>query len=198
MENYYKELPENYVEVYHLDAKTKKVSVLFTVFSLLISAVSIIVVSMIGDLRAFISGLFHHTAIVPYLVLIAGLFGYIVLHEIVHGIAYKCLTHQKLTFGVTLSVAFCGVPDIYTSRKTALISLSAPLTVFSVLFIALMAAFVKTSPAYFAVVGIIFSIHLGGCIGDMYMMWLLLTRFTDKRLLMRDTGPAQTLYLPKE
>ena len=135
--------------------------------------------------------------VVPYLVLVVCLFSYIVLHELVHGAAYKALTHQKLTFGMTLTVAFCGVPDIYTSRKTAIIALTAPLVVFSIVFLALMACFRTSNPIYFAVFSILFSIHLGGCVGDMYMTLLLMTRFKDPRLLMRDTGPAQTIYLPE-
>lgn len=198
MPNYYTQLPENYKAVLHIDAKSKKVSILFTVFSLVITAASIVVIGLFCDLGLFIQGLLERSAIVPYFVFIVSLFAYIVLHELVHGAAYKVLTHQKLTFGMTLSVTFCGVPDIYTSRKTALISLAAPLTVFSVLFIALMVALHSVSQIYFIIVGLVFSIHLGGCIGDMYMIFLLLTKFTDKRLLMNDTGPAQTLYLPQE
>ena len=98
---------------------------------------------------------------------------------------------------MTLTVAFCGVPNIYTSRKTALIALTAPLVVFSVVFLALMAGFRISNPVYFAVFSILFSIHLGGCIGDIYMTFLLATRFRNPELLMRDTGPAQTLYLPE-
>lgn len=197
MVNYYTDLPAGYREVFHIDAKSKKVGIAFTVVSLVITVASLLVIGLLTDLSSIADAVKEGSILIPYLVLLAGLFLYIVLHELVHGAAYKALTHQKLTFGITLTVAFCGVPDIYTSRKTALIALTAPLVVFSIVFLALMAGFRTSNPIYFAVFSILFSIHLGGCVGDMYMTLLLMTRFKDPRLLMRDTGPAQTIYLPE-
>ena len=54
------------------------------------------------------------------IIFIAAMLLYIVLHELTHGIAYKLTTGRKLTFGFTLSVAYCGVPDIYVYRKAAM------------------------------------------------------------------------------
>lgn len=197
MVSYYKDLPENYKEVFHIDAKSKKVGFALTAVSLVITVASLLVIGLLTDLSSIANAVKEGSILIPYLVLLAGLFLYIVLHELVHGAAYKALTHQKLTFGMTLTVAFCGVPDIYTSRRTALIALTAPLVVFSIVFLALMAGFRTSNPVYFAVFSILFSIHLGGCVGDIYMTLLLATRFRNPELLMRDTGPAQTLYLPE-
>lgn len=197
MVSYYKDLPENYKEVFHIDAKSKKVGFVFTVVSLVITVASLLVIGLLTDLSSIADAVKEGSILIPYFVLLAGLFLYIVLHELVHGAAYKALTHQKLTFGMTLTVAFCGVPDIYTSRKTALIALTAPLVVFSIVFLALMTGFRTSNPVYFAVFSILFSIHLGGCVGDIYMTLLLATRFRNPELLMRDTGPAQTFYLPE-
>lgn len=197
MVNYYTDLPAGYREVFHIDAKSKKVGFVFTVVSLVITVASLLVIGLLTDLSSIADAVKEGSILIPYFVLLAGLFLYIVLHELVHGAAYKALTHQKLTFGITLTVAFCGVPDIYTSRKTALIALTAPLVVFSIVFLALMTGFRTSNPVYFAVFSILFSIHLGGCVGDIYMTLLLATRFRNPELLMRDTGPAQTLYLPE-
>lgn len=197
MVSYYKDLPENYKEVFHIDAKSKKVGFVFTVVSLVITVASLLVIGLLTDLSSIANAVKEGSILIPYLVLLAGLFLYIVLHELVHGAAYKALTHQKLTFGMTLTVAFCGVPDIYTSRKTALIALTAPLVVFSIVFLALMACFRTSNPVYFAIFSILFSIHLGGCVGDIYVTILLMTKYRNPELLMRDTGPAQTFYLPE-
>ena len=197
MVNYYNDLPAGYREVFHIDAKTKKVGIAFTVVSLVITVASLLVIGLLTDLSSIADAVKEGSILIPYLVLMVCLLSYIVLHELVHGAAYKALTYQKLTFGITLTVAFCGVPDIYTSRKTALIALTAPLVVFSIVFLALMTGFRTSNPVYFAVFSILFSIHLGGCVGDIYMTLLLATRFRNPELLMRDTGPAQTLYLPE-
>ena len=50
---------------------------------------------------------------------------------------------------------------------------------------------------FYAFAGILFAIHFGGCIGDLYMTALLLFRYKDPRTLMNDTGPKQTIYLPE-
>ena len=121
---------------------------------------------------------------------------YVVLHELVHGVAYRVLTHRKLTFGLKLTCAYCGVPDIYCYRRTALISLLAPFTVFTILFAALALFLDDTMLRACAV--ILLGMHLGGCSGDLYDSWLYLTRFRDPLTLMRDTGPAQTFYVKAE
>ena len=41
---------------------------------------------------------------------------YMVLHELTHGLFYKIFTHEKLKFGMTLTVAYCGIPRIYTKK----------------------------------------------------------------------------------
>ena len=119
---------------------------------------------------------------------------YIILHELTHGAVYKALTKEKLRFGITWSAAFCGVPDIYTYRDTALKSLGAPLVLFSVILIPLLIWLYRVDAGWYLVAGVIFSLHISGCIGDLYMTALFLTKFKDPATLMRDTGPEQWIY----
>ncbi|MCF0237399.1 MAG: DUF3267 domain-containing protein [Sphaerochaetaceae bacterium] len=194
MNNYYKELPENYHEVFFMDATNKKTSLIISVVCLILTVIPIFIAFQFTEM-SFVE-FKTDDSILPLLVVGLGMFAYIVLHELVHGACYKVLTHQKLTFGFTLTVAFCGVPNIYTSRKTAMIAIIAPCAVFSVIFLSLMAYFHSVSPVYYLVFSILFGIHFGGCIGDLYLFFLLLLKYRNKELLMRDTGPAQTMYLP--
>ena len=117
------------------------------------------------------------------------------LHELVHGAAYKLLTGQKLTFGVTLSVAFCGVPEIYVYRRASLIAVLAPFVVFTVVGAALLIVLDGAWARFFTL--LFLGLHLGGCSGDLYNAWMYLTRFKDPRTLTRDTGPVQTFYVPE-
>ena len=198
MENYYKQLPEGYRQAFVVDAKEKKTATLFTVFSFVLMAIPMFPILLnVGGLRAMIEETGRGRMIIAELVLLLSIVVYMVLHELVHGIAYKALTHQKLTFGLTLTVAFCGVPDVYTSRKTALIALVAPFLTFSAILIPLTIWLHGVNKLYFLFSGILFSIHFGGCVGDLYMTYVLLFRFRDPRTLMNDTGPKQTLYLPE-
>lgn len=179
-------LPEGYREVYRIDATGKKVSLLMNLaaFVLMFASLAVCVVLIRPTSFTFTIG--------PWLVMLAILVLYIFGHELVHGAAYRLLTGQKLTYGFSWPVAFCGVPEIYVYRKTALISLLAPFTVFSVLFIAAM--ILIPNDFYKILCAFLFSAHFGGCVGDLYDTFLYLFRFRSPDTLMRDTGPAQTFY----
>ncbi len=198
MENCYKTLPEGYKEAKVVDAKEKKTSVLFVVFSAVLTIIILVPVLLtFGGLRFLHEEYGRTRMLAADGVFLVSMVLYIVLHELVHGVAYKALTHQKLTFGFTLTVAFCGVPDVYTSRKTALIALLAPFVTFSVILIPLTIWFYSFNRLYYLLSGILFAIHFGGCIGDLYMTYLLLFKFRDPRTLMNDTGPKQTIFVPE-
>lgn len=187
-----KELPQGYEADFTVDAENKKTAVLMNVAALVITAILIVASYFLIKPTDFL----ENFRVSRYFIVVGVLFVYIVLHELVHGIAYKLMTKQKLKFGITFSAAFCGVPDIYVYRKTALVSLLAPLTVFSVLLI-LAAVLLKNEwDKLYAL--ILFSIHFGSCAGDIYDTVLYLFKFRDSSVLMRDTGPKQTFYVLKK
>lgn len=194
--NYELELPQNYDLIYHLDAKSKKVGIIFTVVSLVVLLVvmGIVVIPLIGNFNVELTDTKYLYA---YLVFMLVMCVYIVLHELVHGIAYFGLTKQKLTFGLTWSCAFCGVPNIYCYRKTALIALVSPLIVFTLVFVPLTIWLYFIDPIYYLMSSFVLGLHLGGCCGDIFMTYLLLTRFKNKKTLIKDTGPAQFIYLER-
>ena len=194
--NYELELPQNYDLIYHIDAKSKKVGMIFTVVSLVVLLVvmGVAVIPLIGNFNVELSDTKYLYA---YLVFMVTMCAYIVLHELVHGIAYYGLTKQKLTFGLTWSCAFCGVPNIYCYRKTALIALVSPLIVFTLVFVPLTIWLYFIDPIYYLMSAFVLGLHLGGCCGDIFMTYLLLTRFKNKKTLIKDTGPAQFIYLER-
>ena len=98
------------------------------------------------------------------LVLLGALLIYIMLHELTHGAVYKALTHEKLKFGITWSAAFCGVPEIFTYRSTAIRSLIAPFTLFSLILIPLTVWMHSVDIGWYLVSGILLALHLSGCI----------------------------------
>ena len=194
--NYEVQLPENYKEIYSIDAKSKKTGTIFTLLSLII----LVVIMGICMLPIFINKVKIETGelykiLIAYVVFFVSMIGYIICHELVHGIAYKALTKQKLTFGLSWSCAFCGVPNIYCYRKTALIALVAPLITFTIILLPLTIVLYFISPIYYLISSFILSLHLSGCIGDIYMTILLLTKYKSPNALIKDTGPKQTIYL---
>ena len=192
--NYEFEVPAGYREVFHFDAKDRKDAVKMTIWAFIIMVIAVVLVILGADLKQIdMDHVFKY-----YAVWIVSMIVYIVLHELVHGAVYKALTHRKLTFGITWSAAFCGVPDIYVYRNTALASLVAPLTVFTVLLVPLTLWLRTVDMGWYMVSGLLFAIHISGCAGDLYITKMLLTKYKDPRILMRDTGPAQWIFEPED
>lgn len=200
--NFERELPEGYRQGAYVNAKDAKLGIIFNLIALAVCiavmGVALISLALTGRLSIDIISIDASEIFVAYFLFILLMLGYIVLHEIVHGIAYKALTGEKLTFGISWSCAFCGVPHIFTYKKTAVISTASPLTLFTLIFIPLLAVLYFVSPLYYLIFSFVFGLHLGGCSGDIYILYLLLARFKGKKLLMRDTGPEQFIYLPIE
>lgn len=193
-----RELPSNYKEVKHIDATNAKFGLIFNLIAMAVLVVVMAIAFLILHLDNVIVvfdimdnfGVFVITMIV--------LVVYIVLHELVHGIAYKALTKEKLTFGLSWSCAFCGVPNLYVYKKASLIALLAPFITFTVIFIPLMIVLYFINPLYFLASAFVFGMHVGGCSGDLYVTFLLTIKYKGKNVLIKDTGPAQSFYLPED
>lgn len=200
-QNFERDLPFGYKQALYINAKKAKFGIIFNLIALVVCALVMVIAVISLNLGGKFSVEMLQMELLPltvaYLVLLGSMLLYIVLHELVHGIAYKVLTGEKLTFGISWSCAFCGVPRIYTYRKTALISVLAPFTVFTLLFIPILVILYCVSPLYYLIAALIFGLHLGGCSGDLYVTYLLITKFKDSKTLMRDTGPEQFFYIPE-
>lgn len=194
MKNYERELPCTYREVYRINALEKKVGLILNLAALGIMAV-IVLLALIPFFIGLTTLTFDPTMwLISCVLLLISIIAYMFLHELVHGAAYKLLTGEKLTFGLSWSCAYCGVPNIYVYRRTAIIALVAPLTVFTVILVPLTVALSFFNVYFYGVSAIVLALHLGGCIGDMYMTYLLLSKYRDNSILIRDTGPEQFIY----
>ncbi len=195
--NFEKVLPDGYKSALQVDAKDKRTGIILNLAALVIMAAVAALLIMIpflggkGELM-FDGGAFTFLLYIPIFA------AYIILHELTHGAAYKLSTGQKLTFGITLTVAFCGVPDIYVYRRPSIFSAAAPLVLFSLIFGGLAAAFYFISLPIYFVFSLVFATHLGGCVGDMYLVGLLLFKYRNNSTLIRDTGPKQNIYIKEE
>lgn len=195
-----KSVPEDYVLVKHLNARNDKRQMV--VYTLLSFPPFLIIVPVLIFVALYVNGynILENLNIrfyISLLITFAAFIVYIVLHEITHGITYKIFTGAKLTFGMNLAVAFCGVPDIYVRKKASLISLLMPFLIFSAVFIGLTVGMWFISPLYGILAGALFSLHLGGCVGDLHWTLIYAAKFRRCDTLMRDTGPEQWLYIPK-
>lgn len=196
MKTFEKTLPENYVLIKTVDCKNKKAGIALNAVALVISLLTLVIGFL--TLKPSFSSIIAEFK-TRYLIVALELFGliianvlYVVLHELTHGLAYKLLTRQKLKFGFSLSVAYCGVPDIYVYRIVALIALLAPFIVFSIglglLTVFLPGVLLKSCGI------VLLAVHLGGCVGDLYETFLYIFKFRNPKILMRDFGAMQEFY----
>ena len=192
--NYYETLPEGYEEYYVIDAENKKTGVILNIIAIAIW-LGFIVAALLIKRIDFGEIDFGLTYIFYLLGFFAVYFAYLILHELTHGLFYKIFTRRKLRFGFNLFVAFCGVPDIYVKKVPMIITTLAPFVIFTVIGLPLL--FIIPDVKLFIVAAAVVGGHLGGCIGDLYVAFLLIFKFKGLDLLMNDTGPKQTFYLKK-
>ncbi|MBE6593103.1 MAG: DUF3267 domain-containing protein [Ruminococcaceae bacterium] len=200
-QNFEREIPAGYRQALYINAKNAKFGIIFNLIAVLV-LVAVMALALLSltarDISFAPSDVDSSDRLIAYFVFLILLIAYVILHELVHGIAYKSQTGEKLTFGMSWSCAFCGVPNIYTYRKTALIAVVAPFAVFTLLFIPILIYFYFFNSFYYVLIAFIFGMHLGGCSGDLYVLYLLTARFKDEKTLMRDTGPEQFFYVPED
>ena len=205
LNNYYKDLPPHFREDYCIDATKSSIGVMLNVIALLIAAV-------VGVATYFARFGIHGTDYNPLNLLynerdayiglaamfslVVGLFVYLIVHELTHGLFYKLLTKQKLRFGLTLTVAYCGLKEGYVNKKTALISVLAPFVIHSIWMI--IAIFLIRVEVVCFVLIIIFALHFGGCCGDLWVSALLIFKYRNRQVLMCDNGPKQQFFVYDE
>lgn len=197
MKRFETELPEGYREVFCIDAKSKKTGLIMNGIALVLFVLVLLPFALTFDPARIPELVNSRGLLTMYLIFLLGMVVYMVLHELTHGAAYKILTKQKLTFGLTWSAAFCGVPQIYCYRTVMLISILAPFVVFTAVLLPLTLAFSGYTAVYAGLV-LLFCAHVAGCVGDLYGTVLMIFRFRNSDLLVNDTGPKQTFYLPEK
>lgn len=193
--NYYKDLPQGFTENYCIDAKKASVGIVLNILAGII-AVALIVGLYLAKFGLNIHQFYEEEPImllIAALVFCVSMIVYLIVHELTHGAAYKLLTKQKLRFGMTLTVAYCGLKEGYTNKKTSLIATLAPFVLHSIWMIILIC--VLPDNVWALVVIMLFAFHFGGCIGDLWVTCILLFRYCKKQVLISDDGPCQRFYL---
>ena len=199
--NFERDLPQGYKVGDVIDASKGKFAVILTVLSVipLFIAVGLLYLPFILDPNSIRLDIRLGENRLPYYAIALALtVAYVILHELVHGAVYKMHTGEKLTYGFALTCAYCGVPKIFTYRKTAIAAVLAPFALFSLILVpALVVCYFFNAGLYLAL-GIVFAMHLSGCSGDLYVAFLFATKYKDNRTLMNDTGPKMAFFVPTD
>ncbi|MBR2388028.1 MAG: DUF3267 domain-containing protein [Clostridia bacterium] len=183
-------LPEGYGEIYSVDLKKNKK------LSLLVNGIAIVICVVMAVVMNFyvpFSTLFDmKDGFVPYIIRFVSLMLlsvlYIVLHEIVHGIAMKICGTKKVKYGFTGVYAYAGSDDYYDKKGYIFIAL-APVVLWGIV-LAVVNFLVPAS--WFWVIYIIQISNVGGAAGD-YFVTVRFSRL-PKDILVKDYGVGMVVY----
>ena len=183
-------LPDGYKEYYSIDLqKNKKMSLVVNLIAVIIVLAMVVPVlylipfSTLFDMSDGMLMFFIRPA-----VLIVSMIAYIVLHELVHGIAMKICGTKKVKYGFTGLYAFAGSEDYYDKKAYIFIAL-APVVLWGVV-LAVINCFVPTE--WFWVVYLIQIANISGAAGDLFVT-IKFSRF-PKDILVKDYGVGMTVY----
>ena len=183
-------LPEDYGEIYSLNLqKDKRTAIIVNLLALAIAAVMAVSMNFFVPVTSFfdMSG-----GIVRYFLRLAALIVlmvlYMVLHELVHGIAMKLCGTKRVKYGFTGLYAFAGREDYYDKKSYIFIAL-APIVLWGTV-LAAVNFFVPTE--WFWIVYMIQLINISGAAGDLFAA----VKFSrmPKNILIQDSGVSMRVF----
>jgi len=185
-------LPPHYTVKLKIDLKNnKRQFYLVYAISFLILAVFLVPVCFFVPIAPLFEGLTSGDPL-PVLLrlgtLCAGLFAYILLHELVHGVFIRIFTGKRARYGFSLAFAY-AYSDCYFAKWPYLTIALAPVLFWGTV-LAILTPIVPLS--WFWVVYIIQLTNLSGAAGDLYVtvrLWRL-----PRHALIKDEGTAMTVY----
>ena len=183
-------LPEGYRAIFSVDLQKDKKKALWVNLAAALLALSLGVpmhfLIPIHELFDLSGGYLPY--LLRFIVLLAGLVGYIILHELVHGITMKCFGTKKVKYGFTGLYAFAGSEDLYGKGSYLVIAL-APVVVWGIVLAALCPIVPRS---WFWVVYFIQLNNIAGAAGDFYVTLKFLRLPRD--ILVRDSGVSMVVY----
>ena len=187
-------LPEDYKEIYSVNLqKDKKVALGVNVLAgiiMVLMAVPMHFVVPISNLFSMEKG--YGAYFLRFGVLVILSVAYIILHELVHGVAMKICGTKKIKYGFTGIYAYAGSDDYYEKSAYIFIAL-APVVLWGVV-LAVINPFVNAE--WFWVVYSIQMTNISGAAGDFFVT-LKFSRM-PKDILVKDSGIGMKVYSKEE
>lgn len=189
----FENLPDGYNEIYTIDLQ-KNIKSAFLVNLLAIVIAVLLVVPMhfavpIFSMFSMEKGMKNY--LLRFGVLIVLIVLYMVLHELVHGIAMKICGTKKVKYGFTGMYAFAGSKDYYDKKAYIFIAL-APVVLWGIV-LAVITPLVPVE--WFWVVYMIQITNLSGAAGDLFVTVKFSRLPSD--ILVQDYGVGMKVYSQK-
>ena len=187
-------LPENYKEIFSIDLqKDKKKAIFINALAFVIAIIMIVIASFfipITELFSFENGMLDYS--LRFITIIVATVAYIILHELVHGVAMKICGTKKIKYGFTGMYAFAGSDDFYYKKSYLFIAL-APVVLWGIVLLVIN-FFVNAN--WFWVVYIVQISNISGAAGDFYVSAKFASLPDD--ILIKDHGVGMTVYSKAE
>lgn len=126
------------------------------------------------------------------MLLVAGVLGYVILHEAIHGMCFWAFSREKPRFGWKSAYAFAA-SDAFYPKWPYLTIVLAPVVLWGVVLAALAAVL---PVRWYWTTQAIQLMNLSGAAGDMYVTWLLCRM--PWSILVQDSGVDMRVYAPTE
>ncbi|MCL2531634.1 MAG: DUF3267 domain-containing protein [Oscillospiraceae bacterium] len=124
------------------------------------------------------------------LFLAVSVFGYLLLHELVHGICFRVFGGGKARYGHQLPNYLYAASDRYIAKSRYLFIGLAPLVVLTILFGVVC---VLVPQSWFWIPYFALAANVAGCAGDVYVCLFVLPRL-PKDALVLDSGVAMQIF----
>ena len=183
-------LPDSYKEIYKVDMQNdKKMMLLVNGIALLITVAMIIPAAISVPFSATFSfGSSPLMLAIRFICLFAGIVAYMVLHELIHGVAMKICGTKKIKYGFTGAYAFAGSEDYYGKAGYIFIALS-PVVIFTIVF----AFLCHILPREWFWVAYAWQIsNISGAAGDYFVTLRFIPMPRD--ILIKDAGVSMRVY----
>ena len=183
-------LPEGYQEIFLIDLqKDKKTALKVNLLAILIAACLAVPMHFLVPISTVFrmsGGLWAYS--VRFIALLLLLPLYIVLHELVHGVAMKLCGTKKVRYGFTGLYAFAASDDFYDKNAYIFIAL-APIVLWGIV-LAVVSLLVPVE--WFWVIYFVQITNLSGAAGDLFVT----IRFSrlPKDILVRDYGVGMKVF----
>lgn len=190
------ELPEGYQQAYHMNLLEGDVLRRLNWMSLIVALPFFIGGRLWLALVQSVSGSYDAPLPLPGVVLvIVGVLGVIILHELIHGAAIRWAGH-KPRYGFLqmdgIPVAFYATADdAYFPRNAFIVIALAPAVVITLVGAVLM-IFLPDRLNYYLLLAVV--VNGAGAVGDFYMTHIVL-KFEEGRTLVQDNMEAITVFV---
>ena len=186
-------LPDDYKEIYAVNLqKNKKMAIIVNLIAVAIAVIMAVPMHFVVPFSTVFSmenGLFPY--ILRFAALIILMFLYLILHELVHGIAMKLCGTKKVKYGFTGMYAFAGSKDYYDKKAYIFIAL-APVVLWGIV-LTVINPFVPVE--WFWIVYLIQIMNVSGAAGDLFVT--VTFSHLPKDILVQDYGVSMTVFSKK-